>query len=75
MKKTETTHDILWEIHHQLTHLLLEYIQNADSSNLNASMLNMIRGFLADNEITYRESKISLVKGLEEINERFPFSS
>jgi len=71
----KATPEVLWQIHRELTELLLRYLKETPADKLRAQMLTVVRAFLADNQITYSDSKAGLVAGLHEITEKFPFDN
>ena len=71
----KATPEVLWQIHRELTELLLRYLKETPADKLRAQMLSVIRSFLADNQITYADSKAGLVVGLHEITEKYPFDN
>ena len=69
----KATPEVLWTIHRELTELLLRYLKETPPGEIKSQVLSVIRSFLADNQVTYADSKAGLVAGLHDVAEKFPF--
>jgi hypothetical protein len=61
----QTIEDELWELHRAVVKMFLRIVREAPGQMPNTSMLSVIRQFLVDNGITYKNAPAGM-KNLEE---------